>query len=206
MPTESRLPAWLRTAKFLGLPLLVYALFQANCYFPVLRFSNAFANYLIYALTFSLPFLAVIFAIFIPKKWLTRIIAVVLLLPVLPHAAIGGFLVGSTAAETYSKSTDTIKEHIVGVPMDGSTVNIYRFDCGVPCGVGILVYQEKKIFPGVLLVRLLDEFDDVETATYKVMGDNTLRVDVPPMVYQDHPERSFPARSETYHLKRYVYF
>ena len=57
--------------------------------FPVVRFSNELVNFAIGTLSFLLPFLTAFFAFVIPKRWLTTVIAVVLLLPLLCFSALG---------------------------------------------------------------------------------------------------------------------
>lgn len=90
--------------------------------------------------------------------------------------------------------------------MDGYSVGLFVNDCGAPCGIGIDLFQERSIIRGILLVRALLGFDDADSASYKVIGDDTLQVDVPAFVDSDPRGMSIPAQSRVYHLKRFLYF
>jgi hypothetical protein len=206
MSIEAPPQTWTRTAKFLGLPLLVFVLLQADNDFPFVRFSNAFANVAVGTLSFLLPFLAAFFAFVIPKRWLTTVIVVALLLPLLCASAVGLLFGGLSIVDMFRTGSDASFERIASAPMIGYSVGIYRTNCGAPCSYGIYPLQEKQIVPGILLVRPLPGFDEADAATYKVIGQDTLLINVPPYVDDYHPWASIPARSKTYHLKPFLYF
>jgi hypothetical protein len=206
MSTEAPPQTWTRTAKFLGLPLLVFVLLQADNDFPFVRFSNAFANVAFGTLSFLLPFLAAFFAFVVPKRWLTSVLVVVFLLPILCFSAAGLFFEGLMAGDIWRTGLNPSFERISTVPLDGYSVGIYRTNCGAPCSYGIYPLQERQIIPGILLVRALPGFDEAGGATYQVIGQDTLLINVPPYVDDYHPWASIPARSQTYHLKPFLYF
>jgi hypothetical protein len=196
-----------RTVKFLGLPLLGFVLLQADGCFPFVRFSNDLANFAVGTLSFLLPFLAAFFAFVIPKRWLTTAIAIVLLLPMLCFSAAGLLFYGLIAPDAFGTGVNPSFERIANVPMGTYSVGIFVSDCGAVCSPGIDLRQEKQIIPGILLVRALSGFDDADKATYKVIGQDTLRIDIPP-IHSDNERKVvwIPARTKTYHLKPFLYF
>jgi hypothetical protein len=153
-----------------------------------------------------LPFLTAILAFIIPRRWLTTIITVVLLVPLLCFSAIGLLFEGFLLTYTVRHGVNPAFERIATVPMADYSVGIYRTDCGALCSFAIYPLQEKQIVPGILVVRALPGFDDAGEATYKVIGQDTLLITVPAYVDNDSPVRTMPARSRIYHLKRFLYF
>jgi hypothetical protein len=206
MSIEAPPPTWTRTAKFLGLPLLGFVLMVGDAAFPLVRFRSELANVVVGTLSFLLPFLTVFFALVIPRRWLTTVIAVVLLLPLLCISALGLLFEGLLLGDTFRTGLNPALERIATVPMVGYSVGIYRTDCGAPCSLEIYLLQEKRIVPGILLVRALPGFDDAAEATYKVIGQDTLSINIPPYVDNDPRGVSIPARSKIYHLKPFLYF
>ncbi|MGA6970573.1 MAG: hypothetical protein WBY93_03020 [Candidatus Binatus sp.] len=207
MSIEASTPTCTRTAKFLGLPLVGFVLLQADGMFPVVRFSNELVNFAIGTLSFLLPFLAAFFAFVIPKRWLTTVIAVALLLPLLCFSALGLLFNGVLVRDALRIRSNPAFERIATAPMGGYSVGIYVSDCGAVCSPGIDLIQEKQIIPGILLTRALDGIDQADKATYQVTGQDTLLINVPP-IYTDDTQRVvwIPARSKTYHLKPFLYF
>jgi hypothetical protein len=196
-------PTWIRTAKFLGLPLLAFALIQADESFPFLRFDSELANVLVGDASYLLPFVAAFFALIIPRSPLTKVIAVLMLLPLLCYSAVAGLLESFIASDTYRTGVNPGFEPVARANMDGYAVAIYRTNCGAPCSYGIYLLQEKRIEPGILLVRSLPNFYPADNATYQVIGKDTLLVQVPE--YFDGQVR-IPVRSRTYRLRPFVYF
>ena len=174
--------------------------------FPVVRFSNELANFAIGTLSFLLPFLAAFFAFMIPRRWLTTVIAIALLLPLLFFSALGLLFQGLLTRDALRLGSNPAFTRIATVPMGGYSVGIYLSDCGAPCSLDVDLLQERPIIPGVALVRALPGFEDAGDATYKVVGPDTLMVSIPAYVDNDRPWESLPARSKTYHLKRFLYF
>jgi hypothetical protein len=206
MSTEAPLKNWKRAAKFLGLPLLVFVLLQADGCFPIIRLSSDSANYVVGTLSFILPFLAAFFAFVVPKRWFTSALVAVFLLPILCFSAAGLFFEILMAGDIWRTGLNPSFERISTVPLDGYSVGIYRSDCGAPCGMDIDLLQEKTLIPGILLVRRLDGFADAGDATYKVIGPDTLQINIPAYPDDERPWESIPARSRVYHLKPFLYF
>jgi hypothetical protein len=197
-----------RTLKFVGLPLLGFFLLQADGRFPLVRFSNDLANLAAGTLSFLLPFLAAFFAFVIPKRWLTTVIAVALLLPLLCFSALGLLFNGVLVRDALRIRSDPAFERIATVPMGAYSVGVYLNDCGAPCGMDVDLLQERPILPGIVIVRALNGFADADArdASCKVIAPDTLVVSIPAYVDNDRPWESQPARSKTYHLKPFLYF
>jgi hypothetical protein len=207
MSIEEQAPTWTRTVKFIGVPLLGFMILQADGCFPFVRFSNDVADSVVGALSFLLPFLAAFFAFVIPRRWLTTIVVLVLLLPLLCFSALGLFFESLLIGDAFRLGANPSFERIARVPMGAYSVGIYLSDCGAPCSFDIDLLQERTIIPGVLLVRELPGFDEADQATYKVIGQDTLQVNVPPLYATDDQRVvSIPARSRIYHLKPFLYF
>jgi hypothetical protein len=203
MSTEARSPAWTRVAKFVGVPLVGFALVQANSIYPFIRFRYEPANIVASTMSFLLPFVAAHFAVIIPLRWWGKALAILLLLPLLALCVIGAFFESLMIGDALLTGVNPAFEPIASVPMGSYLVGIYRTDCGAPCSFGIYPLQEKQILPGILLVRPLPGFDEASDATYKVIREDTLLLEVPE--YFDGKYRT-PARSRVYHLKRFLYF
>jgi uncharacterized SAM-binding protein YcdF (DUF218 family) len=129
------------------------------------RFSNDIVNFVVGTLSFLLPFLTAFFALIIPRRWLTTVIAIVLLLPLLCFSALGLFFESLLIGDTFRTGLNPAFERIARVPMGGYSVGIYLSNCGAPCSLDIEVLQEKTIIPGILLVRELSGFDEAGEAT-----------------------------------------
>jgi hypothetical protein len=194
--------AWTRTTKFVGLVLLGLLLVLADAAFPLVRFTNELANVIVGTMSLLLPFVAAIFVLIVPfpRRSLTAVIAIVLLLPLMLFCAFGLLTWSFSIGDTYRTGVNPEFERIASVPMDGYSVSIYRTDCGTPCSFGIYLLQEKQIFPGLLLVRKLYDLDPARGATYNVLARDTIRVDVP--AYDENNG----AQSKVFRLKPYLYF
>lgn len=206
MSNEASPPTWKHTAKFVALPLLGFVLMAVNDLFPFVRLNNDLANFVVGTLSLLLPFVAATFALIIPRRWLTSVILLVLLLPLLFLSAFFLLVDGFLIRDAFRMGGDPAFKRVANVPMDGYSVGLFVNDCGAPCGIGIDLFQERSIIRGILLVRALLGFDDADSASYKVIGDDTLQVDVPAFVDSDPRGMSIPAQSRVYHLKRFLYF
>jgi hypothetical protein len=74
------------------------------------------------------------------------------------------------------------------------TVKLYETNCGAVCSFGVAVRQEKRLIPGIVLVRDLAGFYPAATPTYAVINRDSIRIDVPPYAGR------VPARSRAYRL------
>jgi hypothetical protein len=150
----------------------------------------------------SCPFMTAIFALFIPRRWLTTILVIVLLVPLMLASLFVFLLNVLTINDIFRTGVNPSFEPLAHVPMDGYSVGIYLTDCGAPCSFGIDILQEKQIVPGLLLVRRLEGFDQAIWPVYQVIGTGILRVNIP---QYGKGRDAAPARSSTYYLRSYLY-
>jgi hypothetical protein len=196
--------AWIRTAKFLGLPLLGFALLEANAVFPLIRFVTSLANLSVAFVSYMLPIVTLIFALIVPRYTITKLIVALLLLPILAVCAFGCLVSGLRAMNVYGSGMDGRFKPIALAPMDGYAVRLYVTSFGSIDTPAVVVRQEKQILPGILLVRNLWEFDPADVATCAPIGRNAVRVQIPEAKV-DY-EGTIPAQSKIIHLKPYLYF
>jgi hypothetical protein len=176
----SRLSQWLRASPLrrpLSVGLLALTLFaaiQANWQHPALRFESTLLNHLFLLLAFILPWVAAGAFFFLPRLW-GRVLALLVLAPVLVYSALFALLTADLTAHTVRQGYDIQFQPLSTVPMGNYRVRIFRTDCGVWCEFGIAVRQERRLVPGVLLVRQIDHFEAYD-ASYVVVGPDSLRI------------------------------
>ena len=173
--------------------LVVYFLIASNWLHPFLRFTSQTVNSLVIIAGFCLPWAALALVWRLPVKILTRLNVTVILLPFMLYTTFFGFAISKTLIGEDPAALGK-------VAMDGYRVNLYRIMRGQ--NSGIAVQQERDLLPGVMLVKRLPGFYPAATAQYQVTGSNELRVSVPAYA-PDHPET---AKTQTYTLKRFIYF
>ncbi len=98
--------------------------------------------------------------------------------------------------DTYTTGIDASLEKIDNIDMKYSNVSIYRTNGGATTDFGIVVRQEKNIFPGIVLVKdLYNKYHMVE-ASSQVIDEDTIFITI---TVQQTDEKEFT-------LKRFVYF
>jgi hypothetical protein len=188
-----------RTAKYLGLPMLAFLVTVLNAWRPVIRFRDEWLNVAVELAIYFMPFMTAIFALTIPRRWLTTILVIVLLIPLMLVSLFGLLLNAFTINDIFRTGVNPYFEPIAHVPMGGYSIGIYLTDCGAVCSFGIDILQEKQIVSGLLFVRRVEGFDPAIWPVYQVIGPGILRVDVPQY------GNDAPARSHTYYLRPYLY-
>lgn len=181
----------MRTAKFVGSTFLVFFLFGANAYNPLIRFNSDLANSIAYIVIGCLSLVVLVLSIVIPRRLLTKIFLPILLFPfscLCVLVCVLGFLGFSPTKK---------------IQMDGYSMRLYVADGGAMDDPALYVRQEMPIGP-LLLVREIWKFYPADTATLTVMSKDSVRVEVP--AEEAEGERTIPARSKVFHLKPHVYF
>jgi hypothetical protein len=159
-----------------GLAAIVcFAVIQANWHYPVLRLGSASLNHLFLLLSFPLPWLAAGAFLYLPKVW-DRAVATLFLLPALAYSAFFAPCTAIDTAITIREGYDSGFQPISTVPMGGYRVTIFRTNCGATCSYGIALRQERRLVPGVFLVRRLEGFYPAYDATHRVVGRDSLVV------------------------------
>ena len=117
---------------------------------PIIRFERPIANELIgLILGLCLPWFTAA-AIFRFGRWWSKAISFVAVIPLLLYSAM--FLLAS--AMTGGVAFDRFAE----THWKGSEIRFYRTNGGATTDFGVVIRQERSLFPGVLLVRRLDDF------------------------------------------------
>jgi hypothetical protein len=104
------------------------------------------------ALGLGLPWLAAI-AIFRIGLWWSKTVAIIAVLPLLLYSCI--FLLGFAMT---GFDHDLSFERFAETHWKGSDIRFYRTNGGATTDYGVVIRQEKALFPGVLLVRRVDDF------------------------------------------------
>jgi hypothetical protein len=150
---------------------------------PFLRLEPAYLNNVVFGATCLSPWLAVYLVGRLPHaaaRIALRTIFICAGVVLFPLAM--GSLMGSGWSDLGTIETG---RHIV---------KLYETNCGAPCSFGVAVRQERRLIPGVVLVRDLYGFYPAAWPTYTVINPDSIRVEVP--AYGGRA----PARSRTYRL------
>ncbi len=124
---------------------------------PFLRFGSPVLNQLLgFALAFCLPWLTVI-AIFRIGRWWSTAAGFIVALPLLLYTFVL-FVVAIMAGSVYQNGHDLSFDRFAETPWNGSAVRFYRTDGGATTDYGVVIRQERAVFPGVLVVRRVDDF------------------------------------------------
>lgn len=65
------------------------------------------------------------------------------------------------------------------IDTDRHIVKLYETDCGAPCSFGVAVRQQRRLIPGIVLVRDLEGFYPAAAPAYTVINRDSIRIDVP---------------------------
>jgi len=131
--------------------LVLYILSWMNVFYPVLRFSSQVANYSAFAIGQLIP------------VWVTRLsrswsgwqrrvlvtIAALLMLPAFPSG------IAATGCAAMSVWGNDWLDRLRVVPIPAGTISLYRTNGGATSPFGIVVRQECRIAPGIVVVRQL---------------------------------------------------
>jgi hypothetical protein len=158
---------------------------------PVLLFAAPLLNSLLgYALALALPWLTVAAIFFLGRRW-AKILGGVLSLPLLLYSFV--WLLGlGLLGVGFDRFAET--------EWKGSSVRLYRTNHGAFTDFGVVVRQEREVFPGILVVRKLDDF-------YPCFSLGLVADEKAVLLRRGEPDcPGFPGRERVYPLKPLVYF
>jgi hypothetical protein len=166
---------------------------------PIIRFSLPFLNYVVgWALALVLPWLAHDMVRRLGRWW-AKGAAVIIGVLLIPYSLI--VLLGSAMTVLVFKGGHDLSfDQFSDSPWKGTAVRLYRTNFGATTAYGVVIRQERTVFPGIMLVRTLDTFDhcyslDVTTAEHGIRVEDM------------HSYCSgFSGRYQDYRLRRFVYF
>jgi hypothetical protein len=182
MATNDSAPRSKATTALLGIATGIF-LVMLNWRSPVLRLEPSYLNNVVFGATCLSPWL-VLFLVRPFRHVATRIVLRTMAIAV--GVALLPLAVGSLAGE--------VRADLGTINTGRHTVKLYETDCGAPCSFGLAVRQERRVIPGLLLVRDIDGFYPAAAPTYVIINQDSIRIDVPP-----YGGRA-PARSRGYRL------
>jgi hypothetical protein len=166
---------------------------------PIIRFTSPVVNELLgFALGLGLPWLAMI-AIFRIGRWWSKTVAIAAVVPLMLYSC--DFLLGSAMTGiAYKDGHDLSFDQFAETHWKECDVRFYRTDGGATTDFGVVIRQEKALFPGVLLVRRVDDFNPC----YSLDANSTDRG----ITITDKRSdcRAFQEQRREYQLKPFVYF
>jgi hypothetical protein len=166
---------------------------------PIIRFAWPVANALFgFVLGLCLPWLTAV-ATFCIGRWWSKAIALIAVIPLVLYSAV--FLLGwAMTGLDYRNGRDLTFDRFAETYWKGSEVRFYRTDGGATTHFGVVVRQERSLFPGVLLVRQLDDF-------YPCFSLDAASTDTGITVRDGRSEcRDLPEQRREYRLKPFLYF
>lgn len=174
----------------------------ANWHYEVLRFSSPTLNALALLGGLGLTVVALVIAVRRFSGWMRASAVGLLLVPLAYSLFFGGFVTVHLLRLLSEGGVDAGFEPLGAVPVEQGRVSVYRTNCGATCSFGVAVRHERRLLPGVLLVRRLEGFYPAYQADFEALGPRTIRVSVP--AYGRDAADS--ARSRTYVIDPKVYF
>jgi hypothetical protein len=109
-------------------------------------------------------------------------------------------LESATTAFAFKNGHDLSFDGFAQTHWKGSDVRFYRTDGGATTDFGIVIRQERALFPGVELVRNLDML-------YPCYSLNARPADEGIIITDEHSEcRAFAESRREYRLKPFIYF
>jgi hypothetical protein len=166
---------------------------------PVIRFSAPLVNFVVgSALAFLLPWGAACM-IWEAGRRRNRVLAACIVVLLIPYSLV--VLLGSaTTAMAFKGGHDMSFDRIAELAWDGTSVRLYRTDGGATTDYGVVARQERRILPGLMLVRTLDDFYPCASLDLEATRDGVRLGDK-----RSHCS-GFPAAYRNYRLRRFVYF
>jgi hypothetical protein len=145
--------------------ILLFVFLELNAHFPVLRFSSGAANQIAFVASCGLPWIAFVFG-FSLQNARTRWMVCIAIVPTLLWSVVaaGGTLI---AAGTGFQPVNRMKA-------GPSAIAIYRLNGGATTDFGLLIRQERRVLPGLELVKNLDLFYPAYSASSEIVGPNTI--------------------------------
>jgi len=169
-----------RTGKWFICLLAVYLFGIANWLLPAIRTSSALLNHVFMLLIFLLPSALSVLSFFVTKRIIFRFLLAFALIPL----ALSSFLIGAISLfpliDIMTKGYDPSFEHLRSTQLTCSQVSIYRTNGGATTSFGIIARQEKRLIPGLLLVRNIYSVYPGDDAKIIKLDNDTIKIISPP--------------------------
>lgn len=152
--------------------VLIYILGLLNFFFPKLRFQYPLANQIFMLFLLFIPWILVVNG-FLFKRLLLKILNLIfLIIPCLIALPFAFFIIVGIVTSSYQNAFMPIHH----LNLKSFSVTAYRTNGGATTAYGIVVQQEKKILPGVLLVKKLYKEYPGEDILIKRISDNVIEI------------------------------
>jgi hypothetical protein len=125
-----------------------------------------------------------------------------LIVMLLPSLLLSLFLVLLLGIWAYFGGGDNQRVEIRRYRLPSSQLVLYQYSTGVLGSEWLALRQEKKILPGILLVKRLYDIEDVNDITVNIKTDTTIQIQAPPYSYSRRSNRG----DVTIKVKPSVYF
>jgi hypothetical protein len=166
---------------------------------PFIRLAWPPANELLgFGLALALPWFADVTLFRLGGRW-AKAAAMLSAIPLLLYsgaAVLGMMMTGFAYKDGHDLSFDQFSE----APWKGSSVRLYRTNGGATTDFGVVIRQERKLFPGILLVRNLDSFYHCESLELETTESGVRLQDAKANC------RAFSDQYRDYRLKPFLYF
>ena len=169
-----RIKKLIGNAKFLAIVFLVVVLLLLNTWYPRLRFESSVANYEFAIVLFCFPACLAMVALFARPRWIGISIAVLFVL-ISPLLAIGLLFSALDLASTLQHGKDLLMQPCSEVWQGSIRVRAFHIDEWL-AGDGLIVRQEFRLMPGLLLVRDLYQTDHALGGTVSNLSPGVVRI------------------------------
>lgn len=179
-----------------GLLVSIYLLVLLNVFYPAVRLNFAAANYGAFALAQFIPIRILTTARLGAgwRRWSALVVGTLLLVPAFPLG------LGAAGCAVLSLSEDRSFERQQTMPTDFGTVTIYRTNGGATTAFGIVVRQECRVVPGLLVVRQLAHGYPADESHIELQSRGAVHI-----VFVDNGERPAARNDRIVHLRRFCW-
>jgi hypothetical protein len=183
---------WTRRLSQLGFVIAATAIFFWQLRHPVIRFSQPTANDVSgFALALGLPWFANAMVFRLGPRW-GKIVSIIFAVPLVIYTGIVFLGLAMTGAVSFDRVSET--------PWRKSVVRLYRLNGGATTAFGVVIRQERAVFPGILLVHNLDSFYPCYSVSLVSTGEGVQAKGSPPAC------DAFGGQRRSYRLKPFIYF
>lgn len=150
----------------------VYIIFLLNFIPTFIRFSSPLLNECAEIICLLIPFILLFHGFRFKLKDLKIVNGVFLIIPIL-ISILSLFFESFVLVDIVKTGTDPSFEKIKTLELSKSSVNVYRTDGGATTDFGIIVRQEMKVLPGILIVKqFYNEYHKYDIELARIGGDS----------------------------------
>jgi hypothetical protein len=180
----------------IALLVSIYLLVLLNVFYPAVRFNYGAANYVAFALAQFIPVTLLTMARLGTgwRRWSTLVVGSLLLFPAVPLG------LGAAGCAVLSLPEDPSLERQQTIRTDFGNVTMYRTNGGATTAFGIVVRQECRVVPGLLVVRQLAHVYPADESHADLQPRGAVHI-----VFVDNGERPAARTDRIVHLRRFCW-